>query len=70
MHMIPIYSTAIARTGYDADRRVLRLEYKSGRIYDYHGVPPEKYEELLSAGSVGEFVNLEIKPNYECSEVA
>ena len=69
MRMTPIYSTAIARTGYDAARHVLRLEYRSGRIYDYLNVPPETYEQLLNAGSVGEFINLEIKPNYECAEV-
>ena len=29
----------------------------------------ESYVQLLSADSAGEFVNLEIKPNYDCSEV-
>ena len=69
MYMTPIHSAAIARTGYDAARHILRLEYTSGRIYDYLDVPPEKYDQLLNAGSIGEFVNQEIKPNYECSEV-
>jgi len=67
--MIPIDSTAIARAGYDAARRTLTLEYRNGRIYDYFGVPPELYKQLLSADSAGEFVNLEIKPNYEYFEV-
>lgn len=67
--MIPIESTAIARVGYDSRKRTLRLEYRNGRIYDYFDVPPEVHKELLSADSAGEFVNLEIKPNYDCSEV-
>lgn len=55
--------------GYDAARRLLRLEYRSSRIYDYFNVPPEIYSELMKAESAGEFVNLEIKPHYDCSEV-
>jgi hypothetical protein len=67
--MIPIDSTAIARVGYDTEKRILRVEYRSGRAYDYFDVPPQVYEQLLSADSAGEFVNLEIKPNYDYIEV-
>ena len=67
--MIPLDSSAIARVGYNDTRRVLRLEYRGGGTYDYFEVPPEIYRELLSSGSVGEFVNREIKPNYDCDEV-
>ena len=69
MRMTPIDSTAIARTGYSSAKRTLRLEYRNGRIYDYSDVPPEVYEQLLSADSAGEFVNIEIKPKYDYSEV-
>lgn len=69
MRMTPVDSSAIASAGYDEAKRLLRLEYKSGRIYDYFNVPPEIYEDVLNADSAGEFVNLEIKPNYDCSEV-
>ncbi|MDB5862580.1 MAG: hypothetical protein JWO70_386, partial [Betaproteobacteria bacterium] len=64
-----IDSSAIARAGYDVPRKILRLEYRNGRIYDYSKVPPPIYKRLLNADSAGEFVNLEIKPNYDCSEV-
>ena len=69
MRMTRIDSSAIARVGYDAAKHILRLEYRSGRIYDYFDVPPKKHKDLLSAESPGEFVNLEIKPNYDYSEV-
>lgn len=69
MRTTPIDSTAIARVGYDVATRTLRLEFRSGRIYDYVEVPPEIYKQVLNADSAGEFVNLEIKPNFDCSEV-
>ena len=69
MRMTRIDSTAIARIGYDPAKQILRLQYTNDRIYDYFDVPPGIYRQLLSAESAGEFVNLEIKPNYDCSEV-
>ena len=69
MRMTPVDSSAITSAGYDAGRRLLRLEYRNGRIYDYLNVPPEIYEDVLNADSPGEFVNLEVKPNYDYSEV-
>lgn len=69
MRMTPVDSSAIASAGYDAGRRLLRLEYRNGRIYDYLNVSPEIYEDVLNADSAGEFVNLEVKPNYDCDEV-
>ena len=67
--MRPIDSTAIAYAGFDPTTQILRLKYTNGRTYDYFGVPQEIHEQLLSADSAGEFVNLEIKPTYDYSEV-
>ena len=69
MRMIPIDSTAISGVGYDSGQHILRLQYVNGRIYDYFELPSKIYEQLLKADSAGEFVNLEVKPNYDCSEV-
>ena len=69
LRMFPMNSSAIARQGYDAAKRRLRLEYRSGRVYDYFEVPSAIYEEFLIADSAGEFVNLRIKPFYRCSKV-
>jgi hypothetical protein len=69
MHITPVASSAIANVGYDSARRILRLEYTNGRNYHYLAVPPHVHEDLIGALSIGEFVNLEIKPHYDCEEV-
>jgi hypothetical protein len=69
MNMTPVKSSAIAEVGHDPETRLLRLAFRSGRVYEYFDVPPDVYEDLLNAESVGEFVNRVIKPNYEYSEV-
>lgn len=43
------HSRALESAGYDAERRVLRLRFRSGGLYDYHDVPPEVYAGLLGS---------------------
>jgi hypothetical protein len=47
----------------------MRIQYIEGRVYDYKNVPPSVYEEFLKADSKGQFVNWEIKPNFDYEEV-
>jgi hypothetical protein len=62
-------STSIRAAGYSAPDRVMRIQYIEGRVYDYKNVPPSVYEEFLKADSKGQFVNWEIKPNFDYEEV-
>ena len=48
-------STAIRRLRYDPAERVLELEFTSGAVYEYFGVPPRVYEDFVGAGSRGRF---------------
>lgn len=42
----------------------LYIGYKSGRIYSYHGVKQEVFEELKSASSKSQYMNSHIKSKY------
>lgn len=43
----------------------LLVEYHSGDVYSYHNVPISLYEKLVTADSVGRFINSEIKGKYK-----
>jgi hypothetical protein len=43
----PVQSDAIDAAGYDGDRKVLLIRYRSGAVYAYFEVEPELYDELL-----------------------
>jgi len=62
-------SSVIAAIRYDADSSRLRVIYISGNIYDYKKVPEEVYNKMKVASSKGEFLNKEIKPNYEFEKI-
>ena len=57
MERKPVKSTNVKAVGYDAETKVLEVEFKSGGIYQYAGVQKEMYADLLAAESVGRFVS-------------
>ena len=59
-----VTSTAVARVEYDPATCVLDIWYKGGDRYAYGAVPPEVYDALLAAPSVGAFVTEVVKPRY------
>ena len=62
-------SSVIAATTYDEQTQTLQIEFKSGRVYRYFGVPKKIYEEFLNAPSQGEYFNTTIRNNYRYREV-
>lgn len=69
MERAPVDSSAIATIGYDTQTSILEVEFRSGRIYRYYGVPRSVHRNLLSATSRGRFLNRYIKRTYPCTEV-
>jgi len=64
-----VSSSAIVSVGYDDAVRVLEIEFRSGGIYQYLGVPAEVYAGLLTAMSVGRYFLDNIKHNYDYERV-
>lgn len=66
MRMINVSSDAIEAIGYDPASMRLCIRFTGGREYDFCGVPRHLYEQLMSAGSHGEFYNSHIRGRYQC----
>lgn len=47
----------------------LELEFGSGSVYRYHGVPVETYQELLRAESKGKYFNQRIRNRFSFAEL-
>lgn len=65
-----VNSTAVRRVDYTAETGTLDIWYQGGHRYSYFDVPPELYETLLAADSVGAFVNEQVKPHYRYEQEA
>lgn len=62
-------SSNISRFGYDADKCVLSVEFKSGGVYDYFDVPAAIFEQMQAAPSKGQFLAQNIKGHYRYARV-
>jgi hypothetical protein len=65
----PVVSSDLRAVGYDAARRILEVEFHSGGIYQYFGVPSSVYSGLLQAGSKGRYLHTFIKGRYTYQKV-
>lgn len=69
MDRIAVSSSNIRSIGYEASSLTLEVEFKSGSVYQYIGVPQNEYEALLNASSVGRHLNSNIKERYRYKEI-
>jgi hypothetical protein len=64
MNKAMVESTTLASLAYDETRELLQLEFRSGSIYQYFGVPSAVHEALLSAPSKGSYFNSAIRGRF------
>lgn len=62
-------SEALHSVGYDAARRVLEVEFSSGRVYQYFDVPRQEVERLLRADSHGAYFSGHMRDRYRYEQV-
>jgi hypothetical protein len=65
MLVVAVESTAFATAGYDEVQQLLQLEFCSGELYHYFGVPLSVFEALLAAPSKGRYFHHAILGRYQ-----
>ncbi|MBU0569173.1 KTSC domain-containing protein [Patescibacteria group bacterium] len=69
MERISVSSSNIFSIGYDAQSRILEIEFTSNEVYQYFDVPENLYNGLMSASSKGQFLNDYIKYSYRYQKI-
>lgn len=64
MNLIPVSSSNIDQVGYDASTETMQVVFQNGSVYEYRGVPQGEYDALMSAPSLGSYLNRNIRNNY------
>ena len=62
-------SSTVRAIGYDPQSQTLEVEFLSGAVYQYYGVPDHMHEQMMEAPSKGRFLNMYIRDNYPYSRV-
>ena len=64
MKWVPVKSRMLAAVAYNPEWQQLYLKFRSGEVYCYRQVPPERCQELLAADSKGKYVRSRILNRY------
>lgn len=70
MHRIAVSSSDLRSVGYDSTSQTLEIEFHSGGVYQYYGVPLALYHALMAAGSHGRYFHAHIKDHYPCQRIS
>ena len=62
---LPVESSSLVSVGFAKQARILEIEFRSGAIYRYLGVPPTVFEEMKKAESKGRYFTQAIRGKYE-----
>lgn len=57
------FSSHVTATGYDSDALTMEIEYLDGSHYCWSNIPPNIYETLRAADSVGKYLR-QIEKNF------
>ena len=69
MNRHQVASSNIRSIGYHSPTQTLEVEFQSGSVYQYYGVPEFIHQKIMEASSKGQFLNLYIKNGYPYSRV-
>jgi hypothetical protein len=64
MERTQVTSSNILSVGYEADQGILEIEFTSGAVYQYSGVPAWAFEGIMAADSKGKYFNANVKNSY------
>ncbi len=57
-------SSQISKVKYNTETKVLTIQFKTGSIYEYAGVPNEVFDAFIAAESQGKYFSREIQGKY------
>lgn len=65
-----VESSNIASVGHDATQDILEVEFNSGAVWQYVGVPRDLAEKLVKADSVGQFFKQNVLGKFSAQKAA
>ena len=69
MKRTPVTSSNLRSVGYDHQSGVLEIEFLSGGVYQYFGVPEHIHAGLMAASSHGSYFSAHIKDAYTFQKI-
>jgi len=66
----PVKSRILRSVGYDDSTKILEIEFHTGLIYQYSGVPPKVFADLMHSEEIGKYFSEKVRPRFHTKQVA
>ena len=65
----PVKSRILRSVGYDDSTKILEIEFTSGLVYQYSGVPPKVYADLMHSEEIGKYYSEKVRPKFQTKQI-
>ena len=65
----PVKSRILRSVGYDESTKILEIEFHTGLVYQYSGVPPKVFKDLMHSGEIGKYFSEKVRPKFPAKPV-
>jgi len=65
----PVKSRILRSVGYDDSTKILEIEFHTGLVYQYSGVLPKVYKDLMHSDEIGKYFSEKIRPKFQTKQV-
>jgi hypothetical protein len=66
---LSVKSRILRSVGYDESTKILEIEFSSGFVYQYSGVPPKVYADLMHSAEIGKYYSEKVRPKFQTKQV-
>ena len=64
-----VKSVILRSVGYDDSTKILEIEFHSGLVYQYLGVPSKVYMDLMRSGEIGKYFSDKVRTRFRTKQV-
>ncbi|HNX18194.1 MAG TPA: KTSC domain-containing protein [Methanoregula sp.] len=69
MERQPVQSCILRSVGYDDAMKNLEIEFHSGLVFQYSGVPAKVYTDLMSSSIVGKYFSDHVRNRFRSKKI-
>jgi hypothetical protein len=64
-----VKSHILRSVGYDDSTKILEIEFTSGLVNQYSGVPPKVFTDLMHSNEIGKYYSEKVRPRFQTKQV-
>ncbi|HET6581318.1 MAG TPA: KTSC domain-containing protein [Methanoregula sp.] len=65
----PVKSRILRSMGYDESTKILEIEFQTGLVYQYAGVPLKVYRELMRSDEIGKYFTDKVRTRFRTKQI-